>query len=117
MNLEDLKKRLGNLDLGEIKVTKHGFHRIQDKRRGINYPKIVSLIISQKDLYKFQEQKAGDSDEVKLKLWFQLNYLYDINVYVVMNKEEKEKGLNRLMIISAHKVKRKIQQEIEKHEN
>lgn len=37
-----------------------------------------------------------------------------MNVYIVINKEHKEKGLNSLKIISAHKVKRKIQKQIEK---
>ena len=36
-----------------------------------------------------------------------------MNIYIVFNREEKEKGLNRLNIISAHKVKRKIQEKIE----
>lgn len=117
MDLDGLKKRLKKFDLGEIRLTKHAFRRIQDKRRKINYPKVISLIISQEGLYKFQEQKADNPDELKLKLWFKLNYLYDINVYVVINKEHKEKGLNRLEIITAHKVKRKIQKEIGKHEN
>lgn len=80
MNLEELKERLKQLNLSEIKTTKHGFQRTQDKRRKINYPQIVSLIISQKDLYKFQEQEAKNPDEIKLKLWFKLNYLFDIIV-------------------------------------
>jgi len=117
MDLKELKKRLRSLDLSEIKSTWHGFQRIQDIRRKINYPQIVSSIISQKGLYKFQEQKAREPDELKFKLWFRLNYIYDINVYIVINKEPKEKGLNRLEIISAHKVKRDIQKYIRKNGN
>ena len=117
MELEELKKRLSRFDLSEIKTTKHGFERTQDKRRTINYPQIVSLLISQKGLYKFQEQPAKNIDELKFKLWFELNYIYDMNVYIVINKEHKEKGLNNLKIISAHKVKRTIQKQIEKNES
>jgi len=117
MDLEELKSRLSKLDLSEIKTTKHGFGRTQDKRRTINYPQIVSLLTSQKGLYKFQEQVAKNIDELKFKLWFELNYIYDMNVYIVINKERKEKGLNSLKIISAHKVKRKIQKKIEKNES
>lgn len=117
MNLDELKKRLSQFDLSEIKPTWHGFGRIQDKRRNINYPQIVSLLISQKGLYKFEEQKAMNDGELKFKLWFKLNYLYDMNIYIVINKKPLEKGLNRLMIISAHKVKRKIQERIDKNES
>ncbi len=114
MNLEELKNRLIKFDLSEIKTTKHGFERTQDKRRKINYPQIVSLLTTLKGLYKSQEQEAKNLDELKFKLWFELNYLYDMNIYIVINKEHKEKGLNSLRIISAHKVKRKIQKQIEK---
>lgn len=117
MNLEQLKERLKNFDLAEISSTKHGFGRIQDIRRKINYPQIVNLIISQKGLYKFEEQPAKKPNEMKFKLWFELNYLYDMNVYIVINKEIREKGLNSLKIISAHKVKRTIQKQIEKNES
>lgn len=117
MNLEELKKRLSKFDLSEIKPTKHAFQRIQDKRRKINYPRIISLITSQKGLYKFQEQTSKNPNELKFKLWFKLNYLYDMNVYIIMNKELKEKGLNSFKIISAHKVKRKIQEQIGKNES
>jgi len=117
MDLKDLKERLSKFDLSEIKVTKHARDRIQDKRRRINYPQIMSLLISQKGLYKFENQKAKNKDELKFKLWFRLNYIYDINVYIVFNKELKEKGLNSLEIITAHKVKRRIQKEINKNES
>lgn len=117
MNLDEVRNRLIQFDLSEIKPTWHGFNRMQDKRRSINYPQIVSLLISQKGFYRFEEQKAINEGELKFKLWFKLNYLYDMNVYVVMNKTPLEKGLNRLMIISAHKVKRKIQENIDKNEN
>ena len=117
MNIEELKERLNKFDLSEIKSTGHLLIRVQDKRRKINYPQLVSLLTTQKGLYKFQEQTAKYLNELKFKLWFKLNYLYDINLYIVMNKEIKEKGLNRLEIISAHKVKRKIQQEIRKNES
>ena len=64
-------------------------------------------------MYRIQEQQAKNpTAELKFKLWFQLNYLYDMNVYVVINKAEKEKGLNSLEIISAHKVKREIQRRL-----
>lgn len=112
MDLQELKERLKRSDLSEIKTTKHGFQRIQDKRRKINFPQIVKLIISQEGLYKFQEQKARNLGELKFKLWFQLNYLYDMNVYIVINKDEREKGLNTLKIISAHKLKRDIQRRL-----
>lgn len=117
MDLKELKNRLSKFELSEIKTTKHGFERTQDKRRAINYPQIVSLVTSQKGLYKFQEQVAKSIDELKFKLWFELNYIYDMNVYIVINKEHKEKGLNSLKIISAHKIKRKIQKQIEKNES
>lgn len=117
MKIEELKERLSKFDLSEIKTTKHGFKRIQDERRKINYPQIISLITSQKDLYKIQEQEAKNPDELKFKLWFKLNYIYDMNVYIVINKDIREKGLNSLKIISAHKVKRKIQEQIEKNES
>ena len=118
MNLEELKERLKKFDLSEIKSTWHGFKRIQDKRRNINYPQIVSLLTSQNGLYKFEEQKPKDiENELKLKLWFKLNYLYDMNIYIVINKKPVEKSLNRMYIISAHKVKRNIQDKIRKDEN
>ena len=112
MDLKELKERLKNIKSDNITISIHASKRIQDKRRKINYSQIISLIISQKELYKIQEQTAQNTDELKFKLWFQLNYLYDMNVYIVINKF-LEKGLNRLMIISAHKVKRKIQRQIE----
>src|SRR3989344_7280579 len=108
MDVNELKKRLSQFDLSETKPTWHGFNRIQDKRRSINYPQVISLLNSQKGFYRFEEQKAINENELKFKLWFKLNYLYDMNIYVVMNKKPLEKGLNRLLIISAHKVKRKI---------
>lgn len=74
MEIEELKERLKKFDLSEIKTTKHGFNRVQDKRRKINYPQIVSLVTSQKELYKLQEQKAKKPNELKFKLWFKLNY-------------------------------------------
>lgn len=40
-----------------------------------------------------------------------------MNVYIVFNKDEREKGLNRLEIISAHKVKIKVQERIRKDES
>jgi len=118
MNLEELKERLKNFDISEIKPTWHGFNRIQDRRRSINYPWIISLLTSQKGLYKFEEQKPINAEsELKFKLWFKLNYLHDMNVYIVINKKPMEKGLNRMEVISAHKVKRKIQEKIRKNEN
>ncbi len=117
MDLNELKRRLKELDLSEIKTTKHAFERIQDKRRKINYPQIVNLIRSSEKLYKFEEQTAKNPDESKFKLWFKLNYIYDMNVYTVINKKSREKGLNSLRIISAHKVKRKIQEKITKNES
>lgn len=117
MNIKELKEILNKFDVSEIKITKHAHKRIQDKRRKINYSKVISLIIMQRGLYKFQEQKAKNPNERKFKLWFRLNYLYDMNLYIVINAKMKEKGLNRLEIISAHKVKRKIQEKINKHEN
>ncbi len=54
MDIKELKNRLKKFDLSEIKPTGHGFQRIQDKRRNINYPKIVSLLSSLKGLYKFE---------------------------------------------------------------
>ena len=80
MELEELKKRLGKFGLGEIKPSKHAFRRIQDEKRKINYPKIVSLLLSLEGLYRFQEQPAKNPDEIKLKLWFKLNYIYDMNI-------------------------------------
>jgi len=117
MDFDELKDRLRGFDLSEIKSTWHGFERIQDKRRGINYPKIISLLTSQKGLYKFEEQKARNDNELKFKLWFKINYIYDMNIYIVINEKLLEKGLNRLRIISAHKVKRKIQEQIGKNES
>lgn len=118
MDLEELKERLRQIDISNIKITKHAHDRIQDKRRKINYNQIISLILTQKELYKFEEQIPKNSEtEQKFKLWFKLNYLYDMNVYIVMNKIIQEKALNRLEIISAHKVKRNIQQHIGKNEN
>ena len=114
MNLEELKERLRKFDLSEIKATRHAFSRIQDKRRAINYPQIISLLTSKDKLYRFEEQKAENPYELKFKLWFKLNYIYDMNVYIVINKEVKEKGLNSLEIISAHKVKKDIQGRIER---
>ncbi|MBI5148413.1 hypothetical protein HZA33_01920 [Candidatus Pacearchaeota archaeon] len=114
MNLEELRTRLKKFDLSEIKPTKHAFDRIQDKRRSITYPQIISLLTSQDKLYRFQEQPSKSQDELKFKLWFKLNYIFDINIYIVMNKTEKEKGLNSLKIITAHKVKKDIQNKIER---
>ena len=113
MDLEELKKRLNAFDNSEIRITPHAHKRIQDKRRKINYSKVLYLIKSQKGLYKFQEQPAKNKGESKFKLLFKLNYLYDMNIYLVINLKIKEKGLNRLEIISAHKLKRKIQEQIE----
>ena len=115
MNLEELKKRLKEIDLSNIKLTRHASQRIQDKRRKINYNKIINLINSQEGLYKFEEQPAKNPNELKFKLWFKLNYVYDMNTYIVII--EKKKGLNSLKIISAHKVKRKIQEKISKNES
>ena len=113
MNLEELKERLKSFEDSEIRITPHAHKRIQDKRRNLNYSKILYLIKSQQGLYKFQEQPAKNKGESKFKLWFRLNYLYDMNIYIVMNVKIKEKGLNRLEIISAHKVKRQIQEKLE----
>ncbi|MBT4135269.1 hypothetical protein HOD75_00430 [archaeon] len=115
MNLEELKEKLKKIDLSNIRVTRHASKRIQDKRRKINYNKIVNLIVSQNGLYKFEEQSAKNSNEQKFKLWFKLNYIYDMNIYVVVIIEKKD--LNSLKIISAHKVKRKIQEKINKNES
>jgi hypothetical protein len=123
MNLDELKKILNNFSDGEIIITKHAHQRIQDKRRRINYGQIISLIKTQKGLYKFEEQSAKKTREFKFKLWFKLNYLYDMNVYIVIQIRLKkthpreEQSLNRLEIISAHKVKRKIQEKIQENAN
>lgn len=114
MNLDELKEKLKKFDLSEIKATRHAFNRVQDKRRKINYPQIIELLTTQKGLYKFEEQKAKNPDEIKVKLWFDLNYLLDMNVYVYFNREEKKKGLNILKIISAHKVRKNIQRKLGK---
>ena len=113
MNLGELKERLRDIESHNIKTSIHAGRRIQDTKRKISYSQIISLIVSQKGLYKIQEQTAKNTDELKFKLWFQLNYLYDMNVYIIINKIPLEKSLNRLMIISAHKVKRRIQRQIE----
>ncbi len=113
MNLDELKERLRNIEPRNIKISIHAGKRIQDIKRKISYSQIISLIVSQKGLYKILEQIAKNADELKFKLWFKLNYVYDMNVYIVINKSTLEKSLNRLMIISAHKVKRRIQKEIE----
>jgi len=73
------------------------------------------LIVSQKGLYKFEEQIARNINELKFKLWFKLNYIYDMNIYAVIIINKKD--LNSLKIISAHKVKRKIQEKINKNES
>ncbi|MEA3329464.1 MAG: hypothetical protein U9Q06_01855 [Nanoarchaeota archaeon] len=87
MNLEELKRKLDRFDISEIKRSYHAFERIQDKRRKINYPKIRNLLITQNGLYKFQEQLAKYPNELKFKLWFKLNYIFDMNIYIVINKE------------------------------
>jgi len=115
MDLKELKEKLKWIDLSNIKVTRHAFKRIQDKRRKIKYDKIVNLVVSQKGLYKFEEQTAKNQNEQKFKLWFKLNYIYDMNLYVVVIIGKKD--LNSLKIISAHKVKRKIQEKISKNES
>ena len=115
MDIEELKKRLSEFSRLEIEITRHAHKRIQDRKRGINYSWIMSLIMGQKGFYYFKEQKAKNRGELKFKLWFKLNWMYDMNVYVVMNKEKKKKGLNRLKIVSAHKVRRRIQEEINKN--
>jgi|ETNmetMinimDraft_2_1059921.scaffolds.fasta_scaffold94989_2 hypothetical protein len=117
MELSELKERLSKFDRDDIKTTFHAGLRIKDKRRNINYNKIVDLLISQKELYKCEEQKAKKNNELKFKLWFKLNFVYDMNVYIVFNRDEREEGLNKLEIISAHKVKRKIQERIRKNES
>ena len=118
MDLTELKDRLKGFDISEIKSTWRGFKRIQDKRRGINYPKVIFLLTSQEGLYRFEEQKPKNPEnEIKLKLWFKLKYLHDMNIYIVINKKPREKGLNRMIVISAHKVKRKVQERIGKNEN
>ena len=86
MDLKELKEILGKFSFSEIGITKHASERIQDKRRRINYPHIIKLILSQKGLYKFEEQNAKNLDELKFKLWFRLNYIYDMNVYIVINE-------------------------------
>ena len=115
MNLKELKDKLNKIDLSNIKVTRHAYKRIQDKRRKINYSKIINLIVSQKGLYKFEEQTAKNPNEQKFKLWFKLNYIYDMNIYIVVIMEKED--LNSLKIISAHKVKRRIQEKINKNES
>lgn len=110
MDLKELKNLLKNIKNSNIYITKHAHKRIQDKKRRIDYGKVLKLIKTQKGLYKFEEQLAKNKDERKFKLWFRLNYIFDMNVYAVIILREKD--LNRLEIISAHKVKRKIQKEI-----
>ena len=82
----------------------------------MNYNKVISLLTCPDNLYKFEEQIPKNPNELKFKLWFKLNYIFDLNVYIVM-KKEPEKGLNSLEIITVHKVKRKIQEKIEKNES
>jgi hypothetical protein len=113
MNLKELKMMFSELKDNQIYTTKHAKERIQDKRRKINYAQLLNLIKTQRGLYKFEEQKARNEDEQKFKIWFRLNYLFDMNIYVVLIFK-KEKSLNMLEIISAHKVKRRIQKEIKK---
>lgn len=113
MNLEELKTKLNEFKDSQIIITSHAHKRIQDKRRKINYGVIFRLIKTQEGLYKFEEQNAKNFGESKYKLWFKLNYFYDMNVYLVIASYEN-KDLNRIEIISAHKVKREIQKEIEK---
>src|SRR3989344_7588303 len=113
MNLKELKIMFSEFKDNQIYITKHAKERIQDKRRRINYSQILNLIKTQNGLYKFEEQKAKNEDEQKFKLWFRLNYIFDMNVYVVVIFK-KEKSLNILEIISAHKVKRRIQKEMKK---
>jgi len=112
MDLEELRKRLKGFDLGEIKPTKHAFERIQDKRRKINYPLIIKYLTSNEGPYKFEEQEPLFPDELKFKLWFKLNYLLDLILYISFNRNIKEKGLNKLNIISTHKVRRDIQKRL-----
>lgn len=85
MNLEELKEKLKLFDDSQIIITGHAHQRIQDKRRKINYGQVIRLIKTQKGLYKFEEQPARKEDESKYKLWFRLNFLYDMNVYIVNN--------------------------------
>ena len=108
MNLKELKIMFSEFKDNQIYITKHAKERIQDKRRRINYSQILNLIKTQNGLYKFEEQPAKNEGESKYKLWFKLNYLFDMNIYIVITIFEN-KSLNRLEIISAHKVKRKIQ--------
>lgn len=115
MDLKELKELLRTFKDSEICITRHAHKRIQDKRRKIDYGKVLRLIKTQKGLYKFEMQKGRNPKEEKFKLWFRLNYVFDMNIYIVIILN-KEKGLNRLEIISAHKVRRKIQREIRKWE-
>lgn len=52
MYLNELKERLKKFDRSEIKTTFHANVRIKDRRRRINYNRIVSLLVSQKGLYR-----------------------------------------------------------------
>ena len=61
------------------------------------------------------ENIKRNANKQKIKLLFKLNYLYDMNIYVVIIINKKD--LNSLKIISAHKVKRKIQEKINKNES
>ncbi len=117
MELEEFKKRLAEIEDKNIITSKHAFKRIQDVKRKITYDKILDLLTSQKGLYRVEEQKAMNDNEIKCKLWFKLNDFYDMNVYTALKKEIKEESLNSLVIISAHKVKRKIQDKLRKNKN
>ncbi len=106
MDIESFKKILQGFNLN-IKPTRHGFKRAQDKKRNISYPLLVQHITNPKALYRIEEQDANCLNERKFKLWFRLNYDLDLNIYISIPKSlNKDSTLN---IISAHKVKRKLQ--------
>jgi hypothetical protein len=80
MDVKEIKSLLRGIKDNQIKITKHAHKRIQDKRRKINYHKVIQLIKNQKGLYKVEEQTARKKGERKFKLWFRLNYVFDTSM-------------------------------------
>ena len=58
MDIKELKEILKKFDINQIKSTKHGFKRIQDKKRKISYPLLVQRLSNLKGLYRFEEQEG-----------------------------------------------------------
>ena len=108
-----LKKFLDALEEENIFFKKHFFDRV--KERPISESLIIKYLKKTETLLKVELLSSTRVKEEKFKLWFKLNYLYDMNIYVVIIMNKKD--LNSLEIISAHKVKRKIQEKINKNES